>query len=150
MKAKNMIMAGTVAATITIGGTLLGGKTGSAAPTLPSSVQTTATAAASAASAACAERKKDDFLEKLGKSSDDEVYAALYQGKTLADIAAESGRSAQAVVDLQVAELTRQLEIRHSSGMLPSDVFEAQIRELPEIVARSVYGQSSAAITPET
>jgi DNA-binding NarL/FixJ family response regulator len=146
MKAKNVIVASTMAATITIGGTLLGGKSApaSAAASLPAAVQAAAGAAASAATAAAAatpERKKDDFLEALGKSSDEEIDVALYQGKTLADIAEESGRSPQAVIDLQVAELTRQLKERLAGGMLPPDVCEAQIRELPEIVARSVYGR---------
>jgi 3-oxoacyl-ACP reductase-like protein len=140
MKAKNVIVASTMAATITIGGTLLGGKSApaSAAASLPAAVQA---AAGAAAAAATPERKKDDFLEALGKSSDEEIDVALYQGKTLADIAEESGRSPQAVIDLQVAELTRQLKERLAGGMLPPDVCEAQIRELPEIVARSVYGR---------
>ncbi|MBW5447234.1 hypothetical protein GE107_14350 [Cohnella sp. CFH 77786] len=139
MNAKRMIMAGTVAATITIGGGLWTDGTSAASPAATSfSVQ-----APSANSAATAEtkRKKDGFLERLGKSSDDELYEALYAGQSLADIASEAGKDVQAVIDLQVAELTEQLDARLASGMLSAQAYEAQKAELPEIVARSVYGQ---------
>lgn len=139
--AKRMIMAGTMAATITIGGGLWNPKTSEASPLQPASVQIPVSTAVAAVPT---QRKKDDFLESLGKSSDDEVYEALYGGKSLADIAEEAGRDAQAVVSLQVEELKRQLDDRLVSGVLSPEAYRAQLAELPEIVAQSVYGVKAA------
>ncbi|MFC5529061.1 hypothetical protein [Cohnella yongneupensis] len=137
MNIKRMFMAGTVAATITIGGGLWTEKTSAASTFKPAAVQVPSSSAVSATES---ERKRDDFLVALGKSSDEEVYNALYDGKSLAEIASDSGNSAQGVIDLQLAELTRQLDARLSSGMLAPQIYEAQKSELQEIVAKSVYG----------
>lgn len=82
----------------------------------------------------------DPYLHVLGVGSDEELYDALYDGRTLAEIAAEHGRDPQRVVSLQVAELSKQLEARLAGGSISAEVFEAQKAELAEIITRSVYG----------
>jgi len=137
MDAKRIVISGTVAATITICGALGCDKTNAAYWKSPAAVKAAASVAAVSAET---QRKKDEFLEKLGKSSDEEVYEALYNGKSLADLASDSGKEIQPVIDLQVAQLTSQLDDRLASGTLTPQMYEAQLAELPEIVAKSVYG----------
>jgi len=134
MNAKKMIMAGTMAATITIGGGLWTEKASAAAY---GSIQASRSPAVPSAKA---HRQKDDFLRMLGQPSDEEVFAELYSGKTLADLASDSGHDVQAVIDLQVAQLTSQLNARLADGLLSPQTYHAQKSELPEIVAKSVYG----------
>lgn len=83
---------------------------------------------------------QDPYHQVLGVTSDQEIYDALYDGRTLADIAAEHGQDPARVADLQAAELTRQLESRLASGSITPEVYEAQKAEVAEIITRSVYG----------
>src|SRR5258708_6450325 len=55
---------------------------------------------------------KDDLQHVLGVSSDEEIHDALYNGKSLANIAEDNNLDVQNVIDLQVAELTAQLDLR--------------------------------------
>lgn len=82
----------------------------------------------------------DPYRELLGVQSDRELYDAVYEGRTLADLAEANGRSAEEVVRLQVAELAVQLADRLAAGSISRETYEAQLAELPEIVERSVYG----------
>ncbi|XEC94731.1 hypothetical protein AB6A23_26175 [Paenibacillus tarimensis] len=84
---------------------------------------------------------EDKFLETLGVRSDEEVYDALYSGQSLADIAADHQADVQRMIDLQVAQLTEQLDKRFAKGSLNWAEYKAQITELPGIVAASVYKQ---------
>ncbi|GIP31703.1 hypothetical protein [Paenibacillus sp. J2TS4] len=83
---------------------------------------------------------QDPLLHALGATSDEELYDALYEGKSLADIAAANEAEVQNVIDLQVAELTEQLDMRLAGGSLSLDAYLAHKSEVAEVIARSVYG----------
>ncbi|NQX46807.1 hypothetical protein HQN87_15825 [Paenibacillus tritici] len=82
----------------------------------------------------------DELLDglNLGASSDEELYDALYDGKSLHTIAEENGGNIQQVINLQVRQLTQQLEGRLASGSITLQQFTAQKAELREIVTQSV------------
>jgi hypothetical protein len=82
-----------------------------------------------------------DFLQSLGASSEEEVYDALYNGKSLADIAKSNHKDVQPLIDLQVTELTAQLDQRLAAGSLSPEDYQAQKAELPDLISKSVYGK---------
>lgn len=84
--------------------------------------------------------KDDELLETLGVSSEEQLYDALYNGQTLADIALTNKRDAQAVVDLQVAQLTKQLDQRLANKSITLEQYQAHKAELTQVVAKSVFG----------
>lgn len=81
---------------------------------------------------------KDDLTQILGVS-DEDIYYAIYNGKSLADLAHENHVDVQKIIDLQIAEMTEQLNIRLASGYLTPNVYQAQKSELAEIITKSVY-----------
>lgn len=83
---------------------------------------------------------KDELIQALGVCSDEEIYDALYQGQSLAEIAHSNDADVQEVIRLQIAEMEKQLDERLASGSISPDVYLAQKLELPEIIAKSVYG----------
>ncbi|WP_340020910.1 hypothetical protein MHI24_18025 [Paenibacillus sp. FSL K6-1096] len=82
----------------------------------------------------------DELLDalNLNTSSDEELYDELYEGKSLQAIAEENGGNVTQVINLQVKQLTQQLEARLASGSITPQQFTAQKAELREIVAQSV------------
>lgn len=84
-----------------------------------------------------AERPEDELNRVLGASSDREVYDALLEGQSLADIAESHGQDANQVVQLQIAQLQEQLQKRLDEGSITREVYELQLQELPELVAES-------------
>ncbi|MDF2960464.1 MAG: hypothetical protein K0S39_2199 [Paenibacillus sp.] len=84
---------------------------------------------------------KDDFLQVLGVSSDEEVYYSLLDGKSLANIADENHKGVQDIINLQIAELTEQLDRQLANGSIHPSVYQAQKEELADIVRKSVYGE---------
>jgi hypothetical protein len=82
---------------------------------------------------------KEDLLQVLGLSSEEDIYIAQYNGLSLADIAEANQVDVQKVIELQLAELTEQLNLRLSSGSITPEQYEAQRAELPEIIIKSVY-----------
>jgi hypothetical protein len=85
----------------------------------------------------------DDLIEVLGVSSDEEIYDALYSGKSLAEIASANHMDVQNVIDLQIAQLTEQLNTRLASGNLSFDQYQAHKSELMEIITKSAYGHKN-------
>lgn len=83
---------------------------------------------------------KDDFQEALGVSSDEEVYDALYSGQSLADIAQSHQADVQDVIDLQVAQLSEQLDNRLANGSITPQVYDEQKSEITAIITNSAYG----------
>lgn len=83
---------------------------------------------------------RDPLLHALGAASDEEVYYSLYDGKSLADIAAANNADVQNVIDLQIAELTEQLDARLANGSLSREAYLAHKSEVADIIERSVYG----------
>ncbi len=87
-----------------------------------------------------ASKDDDDLLRTLGISSDEQLYDALYNGQTLADIAQAHNQDAQAIVDLQVAQLTEQLDQRLANNSITPEQYQAHKAELTQVVAKSVFG----------
>ncbi|AFC31417.1 hypothetical protein [Paenibacillus mucilaginosus] len=135
MKPKLVLVVGTMVLTITIGGGLWS-KDSKEGP-LRAVLEHTASRNIHTAQPA-------DLLSTLGASSEEEVYDALLEGKSLAVIAESNGRDAREVVELQTAELAAQLDARLAGGSLGWDDYLAQRAELREIVERSVYGEKQA------
>ncbi|MDP4099306.1 hypothetical protein OIN60_21555 [Paenibacillus sp. P96] len=123
---KRIIMFSTLAIAISIGESL-GSSTASASTAVKPKQQET-------------KAVKEDIVQVLGLSSDEELYNALYDGKTMADIASESGVDLDQAIRLQVAELTAQLNQRFAQGSITWEQYAAQKAELTEIVTRSVHG----------
>lgn len=86
---------------------------------------------------------QDHFLQALGASSNEEVYDALLQGKSLAEIAGKHQADVDRIVNLQVAELSAQLDARFADGSLPLDKYFALKAEIADTVKRSVYGETT-------
>jgi hypothetical protein len=83
---------------------------------------------------------KDNLHQVLGVSSDEEIHDALYNGKSLANIAEDNNKDVQDVINLQIAELTEQLDSRLANGSLPPLAYQAYKSEVGAIVTKSVYG----------
>lgn len=83
-----------------------------------------------------------DLQHVLGGLSDEDIHDALYNGRTLADLAQEQNVDVQQVIDLQVAELSQQLESRLTSGSITFEQYESHQAELREMITKSVHGQS--------
>jgi hypothetical protein len=81
----------------------------------------------------------DDITQILGVESDEALYEALYTGNSLADIADNNQVPLQSVIDLQVAELTQQLDSRLASGSITPITYLLQKSELPDIITKSIH-----------
>jgi hypothetical protein len=127
MNPKRIIIVGTMVVVMTLGGSSFSHKI-SASSITESNNATTAV--------------NDDLLQILKVSSDEEMYNAIYDGKSLADIANDNQVDVNNVVDLQVAQLTEQLDLRLASGSLTLQQYEAQKSELRDIITSSTYGVS--------
>lgn len=82
---------------------------------------------------------KDELLEALNQSSNEELYEALYDGKSLHDIALANGGDIDSVIQLQVNQLALQLDARLASGSITSRQHAEQKAELVELVTQSVH-----------
>ncbi|WP_379157892.1 hypothetical protein [Paenibacillus sp. sgz5001063] len=124
MNIKRVMIVGSMIVAISFSGTTWGKPVASASPVAKWSVTNVA--------------EKDDLLEALNQSSDEELYDALYDGKSLKDIAAENGGNIGSIINLQVKQLTQQLDQRLASGSITPQQYAAQKAELQEIVTQSV------------
>jgi hypothetical protein len=82
---------------------------------------------------------KEDITQVLGLTSNQELYDALYSGNSLATIAENNNVAIQDVIDLQVAELSAQLDSRFASGSISPITYLLQKLELPDIIAKSIH-----------
>lgn len=124
MNIKRVMIVGTMVVAMSFGGTAWGKPAVTASPVAKWS--TTGVA------------DKDELLDALNQSSDDELYEALYDGKSLADIAAENDGNIGRVIQLQVSQLTQQLDARLASGSITAQQHAAYKAEVRELVAQSV------------
>ncbi|BCG56855.1 hypothetical protein [Paenibacillus sp. URB8-2] len=122
---KRVVIIGTMIVAISFGGNAWAFKSVGASPVAKLSL-------------AAGASDRDDLLETLNRPSGEELYYALFEGKSLADIAAANGADVQRVIDLQTEELTRQLDMRLASGSITKEQYEAYRAEVPEIISRSV------------
>lgn len=126
MNIKRVMIVGTMIVAMSFGGGTAWGKT--AASASPVAKWSSASSVAD----------KDELLDALNQSSDEELYEALYDGKSLKDIATENGGNIDSVIDLQIAQLTEQLDLRLASGSITAAQYTAQKAELKELVTQSV------------
>jgi hypothetical protein len=124
MYIKRVIIVGTMVVAMSFGGTALDKASASAAPVFKWSNSSVA--------------DTDELLEALNQSSDEELYEALYSGKSLERIAAENQGNIGSVINLQVAQLTKQLDLRLASGSITEEQYATYAEELQEIVTESV------------
>lgn len=129
MKTQRIILTGALAMAVTIGAGLWAGE----APASPVSQQVQPSDKQKPAA-------EDPFHAALGVASDEEVYEALYDGQTLARIASEHDGDVDRLIDLQVAQLTEQLETRFKAGWIQEEQYRLQKEELRGLVEKSVYG----------
>ena len=130
MNPKQLIIVGTMALVISISTIIQDDRAYAGCPTHP--LDKSSPSAVSA---------QDDFHQALGVDSDEAVYDALYEGKSLADIAADNNKDVQPLIDLQMAQLAQQLDIRYASGSLTEQQYESHKAELRRIISDSVYGK---------
>lgn len=138
-----IIMASTMAFAITIGVSIWSEETNAAALCSSDKSNTCSKTKETLQAAQDQAAAKEQLRQALGVSSDEEIYAALHEGQSLADIAYHHHADVQEVIRLQIAEMEKQLDERLASGSIPPDVYLAQKSELPEIIATSVYGLTS-------
>ncbi|GGF66043.1 hypothetical protein GCM10010912_08860 [Paenibacillus albidus] len=128
MNIKRVMIVGTMIVALSFGGTGWSKLTVNASPV----------AKWSTAGTAEKENTGDDLLEALNMASDETLYEALYDGKSLRDIAAERKGNINSVVQLQVAQLTEQLDARLASGSITAKQYTAHLEELKDIVTESL------------
>ncbi|MCM3701720.1 hypothetical protein [Paenibacillus macerans] len=131
MKLKKVVIVGTMAVVITITPSLSGYLASIAYAAQASKASSLSTATLS---------PQNELNDVLG-SSDKEIYDALLEGRSLADIAEAHGQDADSVIDLQVKEMQEQLRQRLEQGSLTQEAYELQIRELPELISGSVHSK---------
>lgn len=137
MKPKNMIISSALALSIALGGGIWSENRPANALEQTNVKETAADVTASP--------EKDHLAELLGASTN-EIYYDLYNGKSLAEIARKHDADIQKVIDLQIAELTDQLDLRLASGQLSPSHYEAQKSELADIIMKSVYGEQNKSV----
>ncbi|NOU94292.1 hypothetical protein GC093_13840 [Paenibacillus sp. LMG 31456] len=86
---------------------------------------------------------KDEFLQVLGASSDEDVYNSLLEGKSLADIADKNNEDVKHIINLQIAELTKQLDSRFANGSISPTEYQLQKQEFADIIKKSVFGEAN-------
>lgn len=125
MNIKRVMIVGTMIVAMSFGGTAWGRTAALASPVAKWSTSTPVA-------------DKDELLDALNQSSDEELYESLYEGKSLKDIAAESDGNIDSVINLQIAQLTEQLDLRLAGGSITAEQYTAQKAELRELVTQSV------------
>jgi len=125
MNIKRVMIVGTMVVVLSFGNAAISGSITSACP------------AAKWSSTGAPE--KDEFLNALNHSSDEELVQSLYEGKSLHDIASEQGGDIEDVIELQVAQLSKQLDERLRSGSITAERHAAHKAEIREIVEQSVF-----------
>lgn len=86
---------------------------------------------------------KEVLHKVLGFDSDEELHDATYTHQTLAEIAEIQHVDVQKIIDLQSSQLMGQMDERLAKGHLTLHEYGALTSEVPEIIRKSVYGESS-------
>ncbi|MEX2460080.1 MAG: hypothetical protein WD469_02055 [Paenibacillaceae bacterium] len=140
MNPKRIIIVGTMAIAITISAGMFGND--ASAHTLSISIDKSGNHDKANENTLTADMNKsptDPITQMLGLASDEELYEALYTGSSLADIAENNQVPVQHIIDLQVAELTMQLDSRLANGSISPATYQLQKSELPEIITNSIF-----------
>jgi hypothetical protein len=141
MNPKRIIIVGTVAIAITISAGMFGND--ASANTLSISIDKSGnqdkTKEINPSAEAADTTETDHITQILGMSSDEALYESLYKGNSLADLAKNNQVPLQNIIDLQVAELTKQLDSRLANGSITPITYQLQKLELPDIITKSIH-----------
>jgi hypothetical protein len=141
MNPKRIIIVGTMAIVITISAGVFGND--ASANTLSVSIDKSGNQDKTKEINSSAENTnsivKEDITQALGLSSDEELYESLYKGSSLADLAENKQVPLQNIIDLQVSELTEQLDSRLANGSISPVTYLLQKSELPDIITKSIH-----------
>jgi len=140
MNPKRIIIVGTVAIAITISAGIFGND--ASANTLSISIDKSGNHNNSKDTHSFTDANttvNEDITQVLGLNSNEELYESLYTGSSLADIAETNQVPLQDVIDLQVAELTKQLDDRLADGSINPITYLLQKSELPDIITESIH-----------
>jgi hypothetical protein len=141
MNPKRIIIVGTVAIAITISAGMFGND--ASANTLSISIDKSGnqdkTNEINPSAEAAHTTETDHITQILGISSDEALYESLYKGNSLADLAKNNQVPLQNIIDLQVAELTKQLDSRLANGSITPITYQLQKLELPDIITKSIH-----------
>ncbi|SEU23500.1 hypothetical protein [Paenibacillus sp. NFR01] len=127
MKLKRVIIIGTMIVAVSFGGNAWA-KPVLAAPVIKWTVPDT--------------DEQDELLGLLNQNSDDELYEALYSGKSLADMAGGKNGNLERVIELQMAELAGQLNERLAAGSITAEqhaVYTAELRDVVTASAKTAF-----------
>lgn len=83
------------------------------------------------------EQKEDALLHALNQTTDAELVQDLYAGKSLRMIAEENDGDINAVIALQVTQLSKQLDERLANGSISLEQYTVQQSELISLVTKS-------------
>ena len=125
MSPKRIIIVGTMVFMITFSGGLWSDRTSAGSPTEEKNI---------------AVSEDEDLYALLKGSTEEEVRAALYEGKSLAEVATEKQVDVERIILLQIREMTKQLDLRLARGSITPQEYRLQKEELREIITRSVHG----------
>jgi hypothetical protein len=135
MNPKRIIIVGTMAIAITISAGMFGND--ASANTLSISIDKSGNHNCTKETNPSTET--EDITQVLGLASDEALYESLYTGNSLADIAENNQVPLQNIIDLQVAELTKQLDSRLANGSITPITYLLQKSELPDIITKSIH-----------
>lgn len=124
MNIKRIMIVGSIVVVMSFGSTALSSSTTNASP--------------AAKWAATGVDDKDPLLDALNQASEDELYESLYEGKSLQDIAAEKDVDITGIIELQTAQLTKQLDERLRSGSITAEQYAVYKGEVRDIIEQSV------------
>ncbi|MEF2966419.1 hypothetical protein V3851_11315 [Paenibacillus sp. M1] len=81
----------------------------------------------------------DRLTETLGLNSDKELYDALLDGQSLAEIAAAHHKEVDPAIAMQTEQLQQQLTRRYADGQLSEAAYRQQMAEAAEIISASAH-----------
>jgi hypothetical protein len=86
---------------------------------------------------------EDELYDMLGYKSEQEFTEALSNYSSLAEIAEVQQVDVQEIIALQSSQLMEQMVNRLTKGELSLHEFSSITAEVPEIIRKSVYGETS-------
>ena len=86
---------------------------------------------------------KRELYQVLNMNSEEELYDALCDRLSLAEIAESRQVDVQKIIDLQASELMELTDIRLANGHLTLHEYATLATEIPDIIRTSVYGEQN-------
>jgi hypothetical protein len=85
---------------------------------------------------------EEDLHHVLGFDSEEEFNEAIYNHESLAEVAENQQVDVQKIIALQSSQLMDQMDERLAKGYLTLHEYGALTAEIPEIIRKSVYGET--------